>query len=134
MGILKKIFKKEQNNSVQNSPQIDETKRLSMFVTIVNKGQGNYVTKIFESEGSNAQFIEHGEGTARKEIRDILGIDDTSKEIVISLIRDDKIENAKIELEAFFKVNKRNRGIGFSIPMTSLIGMKVYQFLSDSNR
>ena len=38
----------------------------------------------------------------------------------------------KKELEAFFKVSKRNRGIGFSIPMTSLIGMKLYQFLVDT--
>ena len=64
-------------------------------------------------------------------MRDILGIEDNGKEIIISLIPNERIEEAKNELEAFFKVNKRNRGIGFSIPMTSLIGMKVYQFLTD---
>ena len=112
--------------------QTPDFKKLSMFITIVNRGQGNYVLKLFEAEGSNAQFVQRGEGTAQKEIRDILGIEDNSKEIIISLIRNDKIENAKKELEAFFRVNKRNRGIGFSIPMTSLIGMKVYQYLTDS--
>ena len=134
MGLLKKMFKKEENKPANDLPQTGEMNRLSMFITIVNRGQGNYVTKLFESEGSNAQFVQYGEGTAQKEVRDILGIDDNSKEVVISLIRDDKIENAKKELEAFFKVNKRNRGVGFSIPMTSLIGMKVYQFLADSSR
>ena len=102
-----------------------------MFITIVNRGQGNYVLKIFEQEGSNAQFVQLGEGTAQKEVRDILGIEDNGKEIIISLIANERIEGVKNELEAFFKVNKRNRGIGFSIPMTSLIGMKVYQFLTD---
>ena len=60
-----------------------------------------------------------------------MGLDNNEKEIVISLITNDRIESVKSELEAFFKINKRNRGIGFSIPMTSLIGMKVYQFLID---
>ena len=103
-----------------------------MFITIVNRGQGNFVLKLFESEGANAQFVQYGEGTAQKEIRDILGIEDNSKEIIISLISQDKIDSAKRELEAFFKVSKRNRGIGFSIPMTSLIGMTFYQFLVDT--
>lgn len=135
MGLFKKLFpKKEQPKANENIPQNSELVRLSMFITIVNRGQGNYVAKIFESEGSNAQFIQYGEGTAQKEVRDILGIEDKTKEIVISLIDNTKIENAKKELEAFFIVNKRNRGVGFSIPMTSLIGMKVYQFLADSSR
>ena len=124
--------KKPVENKTPVQTEIGEVKKLSMFVTIVNKGQGNYILKLFESEGSNAQFVQHGQGTARKEIRDILGIEDNSKEIIISLIRDEQIEEIKTELEAFFKISKRNRGIGFSIPMTSLIGMKVYQFLTDS--
>ncbi len=130
MGLFKK---KKQEVETKNEFQLDESniKKISMFITIVNRGQGNYVLKIFEQEGSNAQFVQLGEGTAQKEVRDILGIEDNGKEIIISLIANERIEGVKNELEAFFKVNKRNRGIGFSIPMTSLIGMKVYQFLTD---
>ena len=130
MGFFKK---KKQTTETKNDFQLDETnlKKISMFITIVNRGQGNYVLKIFEQEGANAQFVQLGEGTAQKEVRDILGLDDNEKEIIISLITNERIESVKSELEAFFKINKRNRGIGFSIPMTSLIGMKVYQFLID---
>ena len=130
MGFFKK---KKQTIETKNEFQLDETnlKKISMFITIVNRGQGNYVLKIFEQEGANAQFVQLGEGTAQKEVRDILGLDNNEKEIVISLITNERIETVKSELEAFFKINKRNRGIGFSIPMTSLIGMKVYQFLID---
>lgn len=130
MGFFKK---KKQTIETKNEFQLDETnlKKISMFITIVNRGQGNYVLKIFEQEGANAQFVQLGEGTAQKEVRDILGLDNNEKEIVISLITNERIESVKSELEAFFKINKRNRGIGFSIPMTSLIGMKVYQFLID---
>lgn len=131
MGLFKK---KKPEIETKKELQLDEAniKKLSLFITIVNRGQGNYVLKIFEQEGANAQFVQLGEGTAQKEVRDILGIEDNEKEVIISLIPNDRIEGAKNELEAFFIVNKRNRGIGFSIPMTSLIGMKVYQFLTDS--
>ncbi len=130
MGFFKK---KKQTIETKNEFQLDETnlKKISMFITVVNRGQGNYVLKIFEQEGANAQFVQLGEGTAQKEVRDILGLEDNEKEIIISLITNERIESVKSELEAFFKINKRNRGIGFSIPMTSLIGMKVYQFLID---
>ena len=127
------FFQKKKTEEKQPVANQDALSSISMFVTIVNKGQSGYILKLFEAEGANAQFVQRGEGTAQKEIRDILGIEDNTKEIVISLIKDEKIESAKKELEAFFKVSKRNRGIGFSIPMTSLIGMKVYQFLSDTN-
>lgn len=126
------LNKKKTETNTEVEQETSEVKKLSMFITIVNRGQGNFVIKILEAEGSNAQFVQHGVGTAQKEIRDILGIEDNSKEVIISLIRNDKIENVKRELEAFFRINKRNRGIGFSIPMTSLIGMKVYQFLTDT--
>lgn len=130
MGLFKKT--KKENTEIKSDVSKSDIKKLSMFITIVNRGQGNFVLKLFESEGANAQFVQYGEGTAQKEIRDILGIEDNSKEIIISLISQDKIDSAKRELEAFFKVSKRNRGIGFSIPMTSLIGMTFYQFLVDT--
>ncbi|MBQ9266037.1 MAG: hypothetical protein IJ186_03100 [Bacilli bacterium] len=130
MGLFKKA--KKENTEFKSNVSKTDIKKLFMFITIVNRGQGNFVLKLFESEGANAQFVQYGEGTAQKEIRDILGIEDNSKEIIISLISQDKIDSAKRELEAFFKVSKRNRGIGFSIPMTSLIGMKFYQFLIDT--
>ena len=134
MGLFKRLFKKEEKVQEDLNPENFDFSKMAMFITIVNRGQGNYVTKLFENEGSNAQFIQYGEGTAKKEVRDILGIEDKTKEIIISLIKEEKIESAKKELEAFFKVSKRNRGVGFSIPMTSLIGMKVYQFLADTNK
>ena len=101
MSLFKKKRKEENLNSEKEVT--GDIKKLSMFVTIVNRGQGNYVLKLFESEGANAQFVQHGEGTAQKEIRDILGIEDNTKEVILSLISQDKIESAKKELEAFLK-------------------------------
>ena len=122
------LFKKKPETV--EKPKVEVNEKLSIFITVVPKGQGHAVTKLFYLGGSNAQYIELGEGTAVEEIRDILGIEDNSKEIIFSIIPNSKIDNMKKELEAFFLAGNKNKGIGFSIPMTSLIGMKVYQFLT----
>lgn len=106
-------------------------KKLTTFVTIVNRGLASPITKIFESYGCSAQFIQRGRGTAVKEIRDILGIEDTSKDVIFSIIREEVVEDVKTELAAFFLASKHNKGIAFSIPMSSMIGVKVYQFLAN---
>lgn len=125
------ILKKNKEKKTAKVPQTEEFKKLSLYVTIVNKGQSTPVLKIFERAGVTTQFIQIGRGTAQKQVLDILGIADNSKELVFSFIKKESIPDAKTELEAFFAANRKNRGIGFSIPLTSLIGRKVYQFLAN---
>ena len=69
-----------------------------------------------------------------REIRNILGIEDNEKDVVISFVRKDKVEELKSLLEVFFISSKRNAGISFSIELDSIIGVKVYQFLADTVR
>lgn len=129
MGIFTK--KKRETKELPSLDKIAE-KKLSLFVTIVGKGQATPVIRLFERGGSSAQFIQRGEGTAQKEIYNILGIEDIDKDIVFSFISQDKIPDIKTELSAFFMANKKNRGIGFSIPLSSIIGVRVYQFLANT--
>ena len=129
MGFFGK--KTKQNKEL---PSLDEIvdKKLSLFITIVGKGQAQPIIRLFERGGSSAQFIQRGEGTASKEIYSILGVEDNDKDIVFSFISQDKIPDIKTELNAFFLANKKNRGIGFSIPLSSIIGVRVYQFLANT--
>ncbi len=127
-----KLFKK--NIQIKKTPSIESMieKKLLVFVTIVNQGQANSILKLMEKCGSSAQFVQTGEGTARQELRNILGIEDNNKEIVFSLVSEDKIPDIKIFLDIYFSTKTKNAGIGFSIPLSSIIGIKVYQFLADT--
>ena len=106
MGFFGK--KTKQNKEL---PSLDEIvdKKLSLFITIVGKGQAQPIIRLFERGGSSAQFIQRGEGTASKEIYSILGVEDNDKDIVFSFISQDKIPDIKTELNAFFLANKKNR-------------------------
>ncbi len=127
MAILKK---RKEKLIEKETPK--EYKKLSLFITVVPHNVGEPVMELFESLGVSAQYMIFGEGTADKAILDILGISDNRKDIVLTLIKQESIPEAKQELEAFFKVNKKNRGVGCTVPMSSIIGMKVYSFLSDT--
>lgn len=110
----------------------NEIKPLCLYVTIVNRGQANAIVSMFQRVGSSAQFINVGTGTASRNVLDILGIEDNEKEVVYCFIKEELVPEAKKELEAFFAINKKNKGIGFSIKLTSIIGVKLYRFLTNS--
>ena len=124
---MKKVSKTEQSFEKTN-----EIKKLCLYVTIVNKGQANAVTSLFQRIGSSLQYVEVGNGTANKNVLDILGIEDNAKEIVFAVIKEELVKDAARELQAFFMANKKNKGIGFKVDLTSMIGVKLYRFLTDS--
>ena len=127
------LFSKKKKHDTGELPTLDNVvqKKLLLFVTIVGEGQAPAIIRLFERGGSSAQFVQRGEGTATKEIYNILGIEETGKDIVFSFLAEDKIPEIKKELSAFFVASKRNRGIGFSLPLSSIIGVRVYQFLAN---
>ena len=121
--------------NVKQSESFEKTndiKKLSLYVTIVNKGQANAVISLFQKMGSSLQFVQVGNGTANKNVLDILGIEDNAKEVVFCVIKKDLVNDAKRELEAFFVASKKNKGIGFEIDLTTLIGVKLYRFLTNT--
>ena len=128
------IFTRKKKVETKELPALDNVvqKKLLLFITIVGEGQATAIRKLFERYGCSAQFVERGEGTATKEIYNILGVENIGKDIVFSFISEDKVDDIKKELEAFFVASKRNRGISFSIRLSSIIGVKVYQFLANT--
>ena len=128
------IFKRKKQIEVKELPTLDNVakKKLLLFITIVGEGQATAIRRLFERYGCSAQFVERGEGTATKEIYNILGVENIGKDIVFSFISEDKVEDIKKVLEAFFITSKRNRGISFSIRLSSIIGVRVYQFLANT--
>lgn len=106
-------------------------KPLYFHVTIVPGGQGQAINKLFKNIGVSAQFTHKGKGTANKKVRDILGIEDNHKDLVISLVPEDLIPKISTELEVYFAISERNKGVGFVVPMDSVISVRVYNFLAD---
>jgi len=112
----------------------EDLKKLVLYMIIVNFGQSDTIIHLLKDNHSSAQYVKVGEGTANKEIKNILGIEDTRKEIVLSLIREDYVEDLKKELEAYFASNKKNRGVAFTLDVSSMVGVKIYKFFTQTVR
>ena len=112
--------------------QSNEIKPLVAYFCIVDYGHAHNIIEIFTKAGSSASFVQLGNGTASKHIRDILGIEENTKEIIVSLIREEKLPEALTELTNYLDSSKRNKGIGFSVSLTGLAGVRIYQFLANN--
>ena len=129
-----KFSKKIREDNSQPFEKREDLKKLVLYTIVVPNGQGDAITKLLKRKGSSAVFVRLGEGTANKQILSVLHIEDTKKEIIYSLVREDLVPDIKSEIEAYFLASKRNAGIAFTIDLDSIVGVKMYKFLSQTVR
>lgn len=107
-------------------------KKLKILITVVNRSKALFYMDLIEQYEVNMQLVLYGQGTANSEMLNLLGLAETDKAVIVSVIRED---NAKEILETlaekFVKV-KNGKGIAYTIPMKSIIGVSIYQFLSNN--
>lgn len=126
------IIKKKPRKEVPYDQRTDiELKKLVMHITIVPSEQGPTINKLFKTLGVACQFTQRGRGTATKKVREILGVEDNHKELIFCLVPEELVETMNKELEAFFEVSPKNKGIAFTVPLQSIISVRVYNFLAD---
>lgn len=107
-------------------------KKLKLLVTIVNRSKATYYIDLLEQFEVNMQLVIYGKGTANSEMRDLLGIVETDKVVLISFVREDKVNDVLETLKEKFDKIKNGNGIAYTIPMNSIIGVSIYQFLSNN--
>lgn len=72
-----------------------------------------------------------GQGTAQSELVSLLGLN-IHKAVLFSVVREDKVETIMNCLEDKFKTIKNGQGISFAVPLSSVIGVNLYRFLSNN--
>lgn len=111
---------------------ITAPKKLMLLFTIVNRNKAEFYVDVLQKFEINMQLVIAANGTANNDIQSLLGLTDLSKSIIISVARRDKIKAALAELDEKFKTVKGGKGIAYTVPMTSTIGVAIYQFLSNT--
>ena len=114
-------------NSKPLAPQ-----KLKLLFTIVNRQKAEFYMDLLQSFDVNMQLAMLAQGTAKTEMLNYLGLVDTEKAVIISVIRNDKVKDALKMLEEKFSTIKNGKGIAYTVPMTSTIGVAIYQFLCNN--
>lgn len=114
---------------------VNETaiKKLKLLVTVVDRGKGEFYMDVLSQYEVNCQMMLPGMGTATSEVVNMLGLN-RHKAVILSAVREDRVEEIMDALEAKFETIKNGKGIAFAVPMSSIVGVSVYQFLSNNRQ
>jgi hypothetical protein len=80
----------------------------------------------------NMQLAVPAKGTASKEIMNLLGLADNDKTVIFSVIREDMAKLALETIEEKFRTIRNGKGIAYTVPLSSVIGVSLYGFLSNN--
>lgn len=129
-----KTFKSEDETALRgrrNSNTVTSN-RLEMLITVVSRNKAEYYVDLMQSFEINMQIVTHATGTANERMLSLLGLTDSEKVVIFSVIQQNKIPNAMSVLEEKFKTIKGGKGIAFTVPLTSVIGKLIFGFLSNN--
>ena len=109
-----------------------DVKKLKLLITVVNRNKTEFFIDFISGFEVNFQTSLPAQGTAKSETLHLLGLEDSDKSVILSVIREDKSEEILQGLEDKFHSLRGGKGIAFTTPLTSVIGTAVYRFLSDN--
>ena len=118
----------------QQSPDALRSGRLELLVTIVNRPKADYYIDLIQGFEVNLIFSAPGEGTAGAQLGELLGLANTGKTVIFSIIREDRSDEALDTLESKFKKISGGKGIAFTVPLTGTIGVLAYGFMSNNEK
>lgn len=113
------------------SPSDASLPKLKLLFTIVPRGKAEIYMTLLEGFRVNMQLSLAAEGTASVEMLEMLGLGDSDKTVIVSVLREDQAEAALQFLDEKFRTIRDGKGIAFTTPLSSVIGVSAYQFLSD---
>lgn len=105
--------------------------KLKLLFTVVERKKADFYADFIQSFEVNMQLTLAARGTASVETLSMLGLTDTEKSVIISVIKEEKAPAALKALEDKFRTIKNGKGIAYTVPMSGTIGVAIYQFLAN---
>ncbi len=118
---------------MENTVKDASIKKLKLLVTVVNRPKGEFYLDVISQFDANCQMVLPGMGTARSDVVELLGLE-PQKAVILSVIREDMTDAVMNQLEDKFETIKNGKGIAFAVPLSSVIGVNLYQFLSNNRQ
>ena len=108
-------------------------KKLKLLFTVVDRPKAEFYLDVLSQYEVNCQIVTAGKGTATSDMVDLLGLN-PQKAVLISVIREDMTDTILKALEQKFETIRNGKGIAFAVPMSSVIGVNMYRFLSNNRQ
>lgn len=114
---------------------VNETaiKKLKLVFTVVDRPKAEFYLDFLSQFEVNCQMVLNGLGTANSDLIDLLGLN-MHKAVILSVVREDLTDTVMNRLEEKFSTIRNGKGIAFAVPLSSVIGVNLYQFLSNNRQ
>ena len=112
---------------MENTVNDSAIAKLKLLVTVVDRPKAEFYLDVLSQFDVNFQLVTGGKGTASSELVELLGLN-TQK----SVIREDRAEKILNCLEDKFRTIRGGKGVAFAVPLSSVIGVRSYQFLGNN--
>ncbi len=116
---------------MENTVNDAAIKKLKLVFTVVDRSKTEFYLDVLSQFQVNFQTVLTGKGTASSELVDMLGLN-INKAVILSVVREDMTETVMQCLEDKFATIRNGKGISFAVPLSSVIGVSLYQFLSNN--
>ena len=132
MDLTKNLKKYKCEKTTKTSkPTETNFRKLKLLITVVNRNKAEFYMDFLHDYEVNFQTSVMAQGTAKSETLYMLGLEDSDKSVIFSILREDRAVEALHALDDKFHTLKNGKGIAFTVPLTSVIGVAIYRFLSN---
>jgi nitrogen regulatory protein PII-like uncharacterized protein len=107
----------------------DQIKQVKLLITIIDRGKGKKVTSLLNEKDIKYHLIALGYGTAPTFIQEYFGFGETEKDVIMSVVSEEKIKDVLDYLKEQLNIDEPNAGIAFTIPISSLSSMSDLSYL-----
>ncbi len=116
-----------------NTIDTSAIKKLKLLFTVVDRSKTEFYLDVLSQFDVNCQMVTAGLGTAHSELLNMLGLN-IHKGVILSVAREDMVDAIMKCLEDKFRTIRNGKGIAFAVPLSSVIGVNIYQFLSNNKQ
>lgn len=110
--------------------KLPPVKRIKLLVAVVDRGKGDDVVEILRESGVTYNMVSPAYCASGSEIMDYLGLTNPERDMVFSVITEDKVEGVLNKLLYKLNLDEPGNGFAFTIPITGVSGPLALRYIS----
>jgi len=110
----------------------NQLRPLKLFIMTIKTNQTNAIQKILDEYETSLTLFMSGEGVSFNSKFEMYNA--SKKSVLFAVVRDDKAEALKRRLDERFNVSKASSGVAIVVSLTSVVGVTIYKFLSNTRK
>ncbi len=115
----------------KKTSDLEAPRKIKILITIIPRTKTDFYLSALEGYDVNLQTVLYARGTAPSDLARMLGVIDDKKAVIVSVVPEDRISEVLVRYEDKYFKTKNGRGIAFTIPISSTIGIATYKFLAN---